>query len=89
MSSMLSGADLLRLHRVMPKVRRLVRPRERQHTHLLVPGIAGAPDRVLPVAEHLGRRAGGAREEVHRVEAAHERGRTARGAGRDEFLLDQ
>src|SRR2546426_5003071 len=73
----------------MAQVVRLVGAREHQHADLLEAGVAVAADYVLPVAEHLGRRAGGAGEEVHRVEAAHERRRAARRAGGDELLLGE
>src|SRR3989442_10561561 len=68
---------------------RLVGACERQNADLLEARIAVAAHDVLPVAEHLRRRAGGAGEEIHRVEAANERGRAARRAGRDELLLDE
>src|SRR2546426_12463086 len=68
---------------------RLVGACERQHADLLEARIAVAAHDVLPVAEHLRGRAGGAGEEVHRVEAAGERGRATRRTGRDELLLDE
>src|SRR5207248_9636869 len=56
---------------------------------LLEAGVAVTADDIVPVGERVGRGVRRAREEVHRVEAAHERGRATRRPRRDEFLLDQ